>query len=462
MVSNGEGVDTGRHAHVRDGGLNDDQRMTIESILTMYRREEQILLFVSGSAGTGKSYLLKKLVQRFELEHRRAVPVMACTAVAARIVDGVTVHSAMGMNFEGKISRLPDKFEEEKLFIFDEVSMMSAAMLDEVEAALRRRRCATDEAFGGASVIMFGDLYQLGPISTRMEPAHPVYEAMAWSKFHLFNLTVNMRQTETEFIDALNRLRVGDESCLAYFNRVHCTDQPIDDEDEYTVLTGKNEEVDTFNVRRLNRLVLCERNERHSLSTTVGGKRRACRQNLGYLLPRSVMNNVFAQTDVCVGARIMVTHNNRCFGVINGDVGKVTGFDVERGRVVAIYVTIVGAGPRQIYSTTLTFDDSSGGGGDDANEVTTVEVTGFTVRLAWASTVHKIQGATIDRLVVQPDKLFANGHLYVALSRVKNVGGLKIYGRLDKRHIRCDKAVTRLYEGGMPEWKCGGGEVAAH
>ncbi len=381
-------------------------------------------VFVTGEAGTGKSTLLREFVTGTRL---RTV-VLAPTGLAAIQVGGQTVHSFFNFPL-GPLAQDPDAIPQfrsggakrrliERLdcLVLDEVSMVRADVLDAIDYSLRRNR-ERDEAFGGCRVVAFGDVWQLEPVVQGGADAEMIQDRFASPFFfdaevvrrtglHVEHLATVHRQSDPHLLFALNKLRRGDASELSVFNdRVGAA---IEGEGTVT-LTATNARADAINAQRLAALP----GPGQLFKGEVEG-------SFGEAFPADRLLRLK------VGAQVMFVKNGKEWA--NGTIGRVEGVEEGEVRVALAGGEVVTVGVEKWEKTRYTWDGAASRIGK--------EVVGSYVqlplRLAWAVTVHKSQGLTLDRVVVEMDRrAFAHGQVYVALSRCRSLEGLSLVRRID-------------------------------
>lgn len=387
-------------------------------------------IFVSGSAGTGKSALLKAL-KTFWHGQERVVWVVSYTNLAARNVDGNTIHKQFGFDFKGNL-RSNSSSGAPHYFILDEVSMVPAKMLQGIHERLQQST-KMDLPFGGVNTIIFGDLYQLPPISNLQCKQLPPFCAKVWSSLQLYELTTNMRQSEADFIHALNLLRVGNVNCLPFFDsKVINYKITIDEQYNSTSLVPTHREADFINakcyahVKKLNQ----ELNE-YVLKLSVRSESRR-KHNIVYASTQEEL--IFKDgLKYCTGTRVMITHNLKGLAFCNGDIGTIMDIN-ECGVLVKRECDGL---EELIKMTELPFETSTYG--------TVKVVTGLPMSYAWAVTIHKSQGMTVKNLIVYPRNIFAEGQTYVALSRVTHCEGLRLVSRITANCVMKMSEVDQVY-----------------
>ena len=408
-------------------------------------------LFLTGKAGTGKTTFLHNLKKN---SPKRMI-VTAPTGVAAINAGGVTLHSFFQLPFgpylpgsEHQQSHQQRRFRREKiniiksldLLVIDEISMVRADLLDAVDAVLRRYR-HQQHPFGGVQLLMIGDLHQLPPVVKEDEWAllktHYnscyFFDSHALKQTQLINIELKTvyRQSDARFIELLNRVRDNrlDEESLNLLNTRHIADFHPDNGDDYITLTTHNHSADRINDRQLQTL------------NTKTFTFQACIE--GDFPP---YNFPTAETlTLKKGAQVMFVRNDSSADkrYFNGKIGKVTHIGEESIRVKcpddddSIVIE-----PLTWENIKYTLDAKTG---EIAEEVIG-KFTQFPLRPAWAITIHKSQGLTFERAVIDANAAFSHGQTYVALSRCKTFEGLVLSTPLSPRAIKTDPTVAQFVE----------------
>lgn len=421
----------------------------IERALTLL--ESGSHLFLTGKAGTGKS----TLVRHFLATTERRVVVAAPTGIAALNVDGYTIHRLFGFRPTTTLADVtsgdyrPGRFTKAikglQTLVVDEASMVRADVLDMMEAALRRFGPRTGEPFGGVQVVLVGDLLQLPPIvgdgeTSFFETHYPTpyfYSAHCFERdaFPTVALTTVFRQLgDDRLTGLLNAVREGVllEQARAELNeRVDRDFEPPEDE-LWLTLAPSNRIVTARNRERLERLP----------GDVVVHHARESGDLGGFDPPTDAM------LQLKVGAQIMMLTNDPSDRWVNGTLGRIVAMDLVDGeRELDVELAggdVVTVGPHTWEVTRPVVDGGS----------LTREVVGtyqqLPCRLAWAITIHKSQGQTLDRLVVDlTGGVFATGQVYVALSRATSMAGLVLRRPVEPRHLRTDRRVTRFLSGSV-------------
>lgn len=374
---------------------------------------ESVLL--TGPAGAGKTYVLNQFIKHAKHEGRH-VSVTATTGLAATHLGGTTIHSWAGI---GVLDYVPQGFaehmtkgrreiiEKTDVLIIDEISMLHDYRLDMVDEVCRLVR-RKDEPFGGIQVIMSGDFFQLPPVNRgESRGGGFVVHSNVWAEFDptICYLAEQHRQDDEYLLDILNALRAGDirrhhaEQLLARVDQ-----QPADDA-ALTELHTVNLDVDKINEARLDEL---PGDELFYTQVTTGA------DNYVENLQRSVLAP--ATLRLKQGALVMAVKNAADRRYANGSIGTV--IDFEPGTEYPIVEF------RNGKIVTMIPDSWELRDGDKKR----ASITQIPLRLAWAITVHKSQGMTLDAARIDLRKAFVEGMGYVALSRVKNLHNLYLTG----------------------------------
>ena len=406
-------------------------------------------IFLTGKAGTGKTTFLHNL-----REHSlKRMVVVAPTGVAAINAHGVTIHSFFQLPFGPLIGldRLKTdqmKFNKEKvniirsldLLVIDEISMVRADLLDAVDAVLRRFR-VHNKPFGGVQLLMIGDLQQLSPVvkEDERELLHEYYDtpyffssnALRETSFVSIELTHVFRQQDNHFISILNQVRENrlDKPSLELLNQRFIPKFQPDEKEGYITLCTHNAQAKRINDSKLHSLA----GEQYRFEARIKGSFPE------YSYP--------AEFELIVkeGAQVMFVKNDTSPEKLfyNGKIGKITRIDSE-----IIYVLCPG-NEDEIAVTLMDWDNvkySLKAGTDEIVEETEGTFTQYPLRLAWAITIHKSQGLTFERAIIDAQSSFAHGQVYVALSRCKTLEGMVLSRPINSRSIINDCTVRGFTE----------------
>jgi ATP-dependent exoDNAse (exonuclease V) alpha subunit len=411
-----------------------------------YRRALQLLtssarpnLFITGNAGTGKSTLLRHICET--VSARKNIVVVAPTGIAALNVGGQTIHSFFRIKPKPLLDpnedvqvwyNRKDVFKAVDIMIVDEVSMLRADLLDCMDMSLRVHRDQPTKLFGGVQMVFFGDLCQLPPvvgdeIRVFMDTAYATqyfFSAQCLRRGHthapleLVELTRPFRQEgDPQFLDILNRTRTNSLTTedVQELNTVCAIDQPWPDGEQAMPLeiTSTNEMAIAINRRRLATI--------DAPMFTYGA------QVNGQFEPKLFPTE--GQLDLKVGAQVMLLRNSKTGEYVNGSIGRIVHLKKDR-IVVDIADAGAGGGGGECEIEPTTWERFS----YDTDRMTKKMVTRtvgtfeqYPVRLGWAVTIHKSQGQTFDRVIVDFGRgAFAHGQAYVALSRCRTMAGLRL------------------------------------
>jgi ATP-dependent DNA helicase PIF1 len=376
---------------------------------------------VTGAAGTGKSFLLKLIRDHFPHVH-----VTASTGIAAVNVSGVTIHSwsAIGnasspaeevVRFinSGPGTKIRRQLKKAKLLAIDEISMISSSVFDLLNKVFQMVK-QNDAPFGGIQLVVLGDFYQLPPVSNQAQVDF-CFNSESWqnANFKLFELTEIFRQSDIRFIQLLNNIRFAalNDDDLSLLNHRQALNVPIDINP--TILVTHNYQADSINNEKLASLV---GEEEFTYKMTEMG-----RENAVAFLKKNCLAQ--AQLTLRRGAQVMMLKNTlQKQGIINGSIGIITGF-TSKDKLPIVYFN---NGEKCIIIpeewNVEVFNE----------EKLIKEVTGtikqIPLALAWAITIHKSQGMTLDNVLCDLSKVFTEGQAYVAFSRVRSIEGLYLRG----------------------------------
>lgn len=416
-------------------------------------------VFLTGKAGTGKTTFLHNLKK---MSPKRMV-VLAPTGVAAINAGGVTIHSffqmpfgpwipggraepVAGGDFKKGVSAKFHRFSREKLniirsvdlIVIDEISMVRADLLDGIDALLRRFRDRY-RPFGGVQILMIGDIRQLAPVVKDEEwellkqhydtPFFFGSNALRESTYVTIELKKVYRQSDPEFIDLLNRVRRGDRApaTLGLINERYFPGMNPETE-ECIILTTHNYQAKKINEERMNRL--------------PGAYSTFTAQIEGEFPEYSYPTD--AALEIKRGAQVMFVKNDsspekRYF---NGKIGTVTSIDDEMIHVrCANDEATIAVEPESWQNARYGLNQNG-----EIVETVIGTFTQYPLKAAWAITIHKSQGLTFDRVIIDAASAFAHGQVYVALSRCRTLEGLFLTSKLSPRVLIKDSSITEFTE----------------
>ncbi|MFA6171018.1 MAG: PIF1 family DEAD/DEAH box helicase [Patescibacteria group bacterium] len=396
--------------------------MTQSQALKILKSGENV--FLTGSAGTGKTFLINKFIGWLKDEKTKA-GITASTGIAATHIGGRTIHSWAGIGIEKKLSqkkiskilrnkKTRQRIEEAQVLIIDEISMLDADRLnlaDEICKAVKNPFLP----FGGIQIVMSGDFFQLPPVD---KDAKFAYESSAWkeAKARVCYLDEQFRQDDSAFTGILNRIRnneAGADEMSMLKKRLY---KPINGLAKPTKLYTHNADVDAINSYELSRVAgeelaykMTERGPRELINFL----KKAC------LAPEELK--------LKTGAMVMFVKNNFDAGYVNGTLGVIIGFNEDN------YPIVKTRSDKEIVAVSSSWEI-------EEDETVLAAISQIPLRLAWAITVHKSQGMSLDAAEIDLSRSFEYGMGYVALSRVRTLAGMRLMG-INKEALRVDPEV---------------------
>ena len=409
-------------------------------------------IFLTGKAGTGKTTFLKDVKKYTKKNHI----VLAPTGVAAVNASAMTIHSFFQFGFgpyvkgisepEGNYMMRREKRELIKsleLIIIDEISMVRADVLDHINDELQRIR-RNSEPFGGVQLLMIGDLQQLPPITpdNELEILKPHYDSMYFfdskslrnSDYYCIELKSVYRQTDQRFIDILNRVRTGDvtHSDLDELNSHHVADFRPAQGDNYIQLVTHNRMADAINQREMAALSA----DTFMFDAKVTGT-----------FPEDAFPTS-RQLEIKKGAQVMFVKNDPDKRFINGMLGEV-----EEVSDDSISVRL--SGKDNIVKVEPTaWENIRYHMNEETHQIESTKIGSFMqypIKPAWAITIHKSQGLTFDKAVIDAHEAFSPGQAYVALSRCRSLDGMVLSEKLSQRAIITDSIVDEYMNGAVQD-----------
>ena len=415
-------------------------------------------IFLTGKAGTGKTTFLKNL----PLKTYKRMVVVAPTGVAAINAGGQTIHSffqlpfgphlpenALGKGYNAKTMAAQfQKLNKKKinlmrsldLLIIDEISMVRADVLDAIDAVLRRVR-RSQKPFGGLQLLMIGDVHQLAPVAKpeEWEVLSPYYDTPYFFGSQVLKTTPYVcvelehiyRQHDEDFITLLNKVRNNqmDADCVRLLNSRFKPNFIAHDNEGYITLTTHNYQADQINETKL---------------AAIEAKPLVFEAVVRGTFPE----NTYPTKEELVlkaGAQVMFVKNDPSSekAFYNGKIGRLVGYDEKEGTV-----TVESEGER-IVVPKLTWQNMEYAINAENQEIEEKEIGSFTqipLRLAWAVTIHKSQGLTFDKVIVDAGQAFAHGQVYVALSRCTSLEGLVLKTHISSNALVNDFSVNQFVD----------------
>ncbi|CAN5354831.1 hypothetical protein BH09PAT4_BH09PAT4_04170 [soil metagenome] len=373
-------------------------------------------VFLTGAPGAGKTYVLNEFIGR-AMRRRKRVAVTASTGIAATHIGGTTIHAWSGLGIRDQLSdwdlsrlkannRLVKRYNSVDILVIDEISMLHGSRLDMVNQLAKMFR-ENDEPFGGMQVILVGDLFQLPPIVRGGGAQDFAHQSSAWRELSpkICYLTEQHRQTQAgdSLLDLLESMRRGDVNELHEQSLRERLGREPEGDTVVTRLYSHNVDVDSINQRHLQALP----GPRHTYKMQTSGSAAKIES-----LTKSLLAPI--ELTLAVGAEVMFVANDFSKGYANGTRGRVVDFagnqpvvELKNGREITV----------ESHDWSLTED-----------EKVRATASQLPLRLAWAITIHKSQGMSLDGAIIDLSRSFTPGMGYVALSRVRSMDGVYLQG----------------------------------
>jgi len=385
-------------------------------------------VFLTGEPGSGKTYVINQYVSYLN-SHGIKPAITASTGIAATHIGGMTIHSWSGIGIKSRLNNyelrsivtndyIKKRVGAAKILIIDEISMLppgTLGMIDSICRAIKKNNLP----FGGIQVVLVGDFFQLPPVTRNIvnefsqenlfeeTPARFAYDAPVWreAEFVTCYITEQYRQDDKDLISLLSKIRANnfDQSSLRHIQKRKA--DALNVPDHVPKLYSHNVDVDAVNDQMLGKIA---GEAKFFPMTTTGHKALISVMKKGCLSP----DNLFLK----IGASVMFTKNNAKEGYVNGTLGVVDSFDNET-RLPNVK-TRNGRKIKVSPAEWMVEEDGKIKG----------RLTQLPLRLAWAITVHKSQGISLDEAVIDLSRVFEFGQGYVAISRVKRLSGIYIIG----------------------------------
>jgi len=405
-------------------------------------------LFITGKAGAGKSYL----IQKFLSKTNRNCVVCATTGIAALAINGETIHRFLKLGIYSRIDDGPEiisKWEDEKernpdqwdvldkmeCLIIDEVSMLRRDQLELIDDVLRNL-FLSHLPFGGKQIVLVGDMLQLPPVVKQDELSifpdmkYPyVFQSVVWrdAKFECYNLTTSYRQSDKEFLDALNEIRIGKvsrETDKLMKSRVKA---PLKTKCDPVKIFNINRKVDAYNKERLRLL----NSPKHKFLAIFTGSEHDI---------NCLKKDCIAEEEliICNGAQIMMLQNDPDDRWVNGSIGVVS--EIHNSCIRVSIDSMEYSVEQHTWERRKPLVNNKG----KIEWIIVATMTQYPLKLAYIFSTHKSQGSTIEYASIDLSRTFAPGQAYTALSRCKTLSGLSLE-KWNKKAVFADKEVLRFY-----------------
>jgi len=384
-------------------------------------------VFLTGEPGSGKTYTINQYVSYLQ-SHGIDPAITASTGIAATHIGGMTIHSWSGIGIRSKLSSadlkmiatnqyVKKRVSKADILIIDEISMLPPQTLQMIDAICREVR-ANPEPFGGMQVVLVGDFFQLPPVTKQAfepdsqeemfeeKPMKFAYNSSVWkqAEFVTCYITEQYRQDDSALLSLLSKIRTNKFDNIALASLEKRRVSPSEFPKNAPKLYSHNLDVDSVNADMLEEMPT---EKKHFQMLTRGHEKLVAVMKKGCLSPE----NLFLK----IGAAVMFTKNNQKDGYVNGTLGTIIDFNEDGLPIVKL------RNNREVevdYSEWTVEEDGKIKG-------TLVQLP---LRLAWAITVHKSQGISLDEAIIDLSKVFEFGQGYVALSRVRRLSGIHIIG----------------------------------
>lgn len=429
---------------VQEDDFNGDNE-DLDKITDLINKGEN--LFITGYAGTGKSYILNKLKKKFQID------VTSTTGLAAVNVQGQTIHSWAGVGICNKPvkdviekilqrTKLKKQITECKILAIDEISMLDAKTFDYIDEVLRNMRDGS-KPFGGIQVLLFGDFFQLPPVE---KESGFCFNSKTWQALNLKTIFLEKiyRQNDETFIKSLNNLRLNrltqDDIRLFYDREVNYNTY----ESDILHIFSTNKEADNYNTLKFNSVkkplhVFNSADKIHRKRTIIEVDKnkpddRLTKFDLLTLDTFDKSCKAPSALELKEGCRVMLLKNlNFNKGLINGACGTVLELKKDEEYILIQFDN----GIEEVIAK-HTFEAYRDG------EVV-VSREQYPLRLAYGITIHKSQGMTLDKLIVDCNRIFECGQVYVALSRIKSLDGLYLKS-FNPKKVWANEEVLKFYQ----------------
>ncbi len=411
-----------------------------EQISVIKSFEEGRNIFVTGGAGSGKSYLLNFLKQNYS---HAGLAVAASTGVAALNIGGSTIHSWAGIGLGNlpieqivenilspRAAKVRRRIKQTTALAIDEISMISTEVFEIIDQVFRQVR-QNDKPMGGLQILLFGDFLQLPPVNRNGANLSFCFDSKIWQDLKLenFNLKKIFRQSDEKFIKILQNLRLGkiEQSDIeALESRVKAEDKSL--AIRPTILTTHNAKVEKINQLELQKIP----RPQTSYDATYFGSP----DKIEFLKRNCIASESLS---LKVGAQVMMIKNTyQKEGIINGSLGIIRDFSVKKFYPIVEFSNgkILTISPEEWLVER--FDE------EKKLVITDAGMNQIPLVLAWAMTIHKSQGLTLDKISCDLSDIFTPGQAYVALSRARNLEGVFIES-INFKKITANAAAVNFY-----------------
>lgn len=403
--------------------------------LIIQKLKEGRNIFLTGGAGVGKSYTIKKILENKEL---KIIP-LASTALAAINIKALTIHKFFKFKIAKNISELKtskeDLLELNKILknidvvLIDEISMVSADLFDMIHHRIQNYNI---------KLLVVGDFYQLEPV---LSDGKYAFLSQFWKEFDFYSVILNKqhRMNDEEFYKNLLKIRLAnvDDCCVDYFYN-YITDQDLNfnEFDDYTIICGTNKEAKFINQ---NKLAKIEAKSYKAKIDIIKNKFSPSNKIEQWIKTLPIEEDF----EFKIGAKVIFTYN--AHGFYNGMQGEIISYNEEQEVICVKSNNLIFS----VEKTTFEYYEEYNTSNIEADAI----IKAYALKLAYAITIHKSQGMSIEKLLCKCDNIFAKGQLYVAFSRAKNPNTFKIsfnssynfFALMLKTKAKANKAVDDFY-----------------
>ena len=415
--------------------LSTEQQAVIKSL------EDGKNILVTGGAGTGKSFILNFIKKKYS---GIGLEVTASTGIASVNIGGSTIYSWAGIGlgnlpaqqiienlFSARGSKARYRIKKTKILAIDEISMISANLLELLDVVFKAVR-NSNLPMGGMQVLFFGDFLQLPPVNKGGEEVSFCFSSSVWKELNLSNIILKQifRQQDMKFIKILNNLRVGkidDEDKEVLKSRIK-GDEKNNDAIKPTILTTHNHKAESINNEEMGKIKL-PKQLYQAIYEGVVDKIEHLKKNC--LAQDNLLLKINAQV-------MMIKNTYQKDGIINGSLGVVRDFSVKKNYPIVEFVngSLLTISPEEWLIER--FDELK------QEMIIEAKMTQIPLVASWAITIHKSQGLTLDKIYCDLSDIFTAGQAYVALSRARNIENVFIKG-INFNKIYANKNVIDFY-----------------
>ncbi len=398
---------------------------------------KKLSIFLTGSAGVGKTTLLQNLKDELNKSGTPAV-LTSTTGLSSFHLGGVTIHKFMGINIQKNISylnyfshtfqfsALKKRLAKFDVIIIDEISMLRADQFTLIDLILKKA-CENNKPFGGKIVVFSGDFYQIPPVvlENEIKKNQWIFTSEPWlkSKIITYKLIHFHRQSNADFINCLNEIKEGRVESKQVKNLIKMCEKRKPTEND-TIFFATNEECDTFNQKKINRLP----GKLTTYIATVAGKRK--QYNKDAIIRECIAKE---KLDLKIGAKVIIIYNDPKNRFVNGTKATVTKLNEHNIEV------LIDNQPKPIVLKRHTWKKLN------YYNKTIAYMKQIPVIPAYGLTIHKSQGMTLDSIAIDCKNIFTYGQLYVGMSRVRDAKNMTLI-HFDKSKVITSKTVKNYYK----------------